>query len=601
MAYDAESDRVVLFGSLDGANGCSNETWCYDFNANSWTNMTPATSPPAMTSCQMAYDSESDLIILFGDPGNTWTYDLNSNIWTEMLPATSPPVLWGHAMTYDSKGDRVILFDTNTTWTYDVDANIWEQKNPAVSVGTRYAARMVYDENSECTILYGGVRGLAEFTSTWAYSLASDNWTWMADGPNSPGMPDGFAMSYDSYAEKVLLFGALGPTTWTYGCETNTWSEMSPVSSPHQRSSPCMAYDSESHRSILFGGTLVYSGDPVADTWAYSADDNAWCCMDSSADDGTFCFVAYGDTRGEFPEVVAPVHSDLVSLYAQHDPEFVIHTGDMVLSGACAVDWLVFNDTIYLLRNLGIPLYGVPGNHEVYGEGDIPPDEDLSNYQAFFDYSDVVDQPGETELYYSFDAHGIHFVFLNTATEWGPEGFMCSPAQMAWLESDLAGHDFIIVTFHVLAWSVRANRPDRWAEAESIRNTFHALFQQYGVDLVFNGHDHYYYRTIRDGIYYVATGGGGAPLAEIQTEGTVWQSGDVGFSDYHYCVAKVNEGRLTIEVFLMNGMIADSFAFDLSEATAPASPFPWAVVAVAAAAVMIAVVVVVLVIRREHR
>jgi hypothetical protein len=30
--------------------------------------------------------------------------------------------------------------------------------------------------------------------------------------------------------------------------------------------------------------------------------------------------------------------------------------------------------------------------------------------------------------------------------------------------------------------------------------------------LIFGGHDHLYYRTKRDGIVYVVTGGGGAPL-----------------------------------------------------------------------------------------
>ncbi len=116
---------------------------------------------------------------------------------------------------------------------------------------------------------------------------------------------------------------------------------------------------------------------------------------------------------------------------------------------------------------------------------------------------------------------------------------------------------------HNPVWSVRANRSDRWIQAESIRNTFHALFVDHGVDRVFSGYDHQYYRTVRDDINYVVTGGGGAPLYDIQTEDTVWQDGDVGFSEYHYCVATADVGELKVEVFLMNGTIADSFTFDL--------------------------------------
>jgi len=49
------------------------------------------------------------------------------------------------------------------------------------------------------------------------------------------------------------------------------------------------------------------------------------------------------------------------------------------------------------------------------------------------------------------------------------------------------------------------------------------LFEQYGVDMVFNGHDHHYERTCpiragqcssaqEGGVVYYVTGGGGAPL-----------------------------------------------------------------------------------------
>jgi hypothetical protein len=42
------------------------------------------------------------------------------------------------------------------------------------------------------------------------------------------------------------------------------------------------------------------------------------------------------------------------------------------------------------------------------------------------------------------------------------------------------------------------------------------LFEQYGVDLVINGHAHDYERTIPiNGVTYVVTGGGGAPLYPV--------------------------------------------------------------------------------------
>jgi hypothetical protein len=57
---------------------------------------------------------------------------------------------------------------------------------------------------------------------------------------------------------------------------------------------------------------------------------------------------------------------------------------------------------------------------------------------------------------------------------------------------------------------------------------------QYGVDLVFSGHDHYYYRTVRNGVTYITTGGAGADLYTNE-DTSEWQDGDVFFSEYHYC------------------------------------------------------------------
>jgi LPXTG-motif cell wall-anchored protein len=274
----------------------------------------------------------------------------------------------------------------------------------------------------------------------------------------------------------------------------------------------------------------------------------------------------------------------------------IIHTGDMVNHGGESYQWPLFNDSISEIWDWDedIKFYGAVGNHEIYTDEWGVPDDDYSNYLDFFDFSDVVDEPGETELYYSFDWQGMHFIFLNTVEEWHDDEFTCLSAQMDWLEADLANdYEFIVVSFHNPMYSIRENRPDRWAQGESLRDTFLDLFIEHEVDIVFNGHDHQYYRTVRNGTYYVVTGGGGAPLYGIQTEDTVWQTGDVGFSDYHYCVAKVNNEtwKLEVEVFLMNGTIADSFALELPS-TAPDMTMIYVAVGVGAVVVVVLVLVI---------
>ena len=95
MAYDSESDRVILVGGhkVPGDYGAQSETWAFDYNTQTWQNMLPTTKPLRLAH-QMAYDEESDLVVLFGGLegsdlntiyNHVYTYDYNTNNWT-LLP-----------------------------------------------------------------------------------------------------------------------------------------------------------------------------------------------------------------------------------------------------------------------------------------------------------------------------------------------------------------------------------------------------------------------------------------------------------------------------------------------------------------------------------
>lgn len=71
MAYDKESDRVILFGGQTGDNlrdprSYNGETWAYDVEANKWTEMKPASGPRGRSAAELTYDAESDRVIMFG-------------------------------------------------------------------------------------------------------------------------------------------------------------------------------------------------------------------------------------------------------------------------------------------------------------------------------------------------------------------------------------------------------------------------------------------------------------------------------------------------------------------------------------------------------
>ncbi len=112
-----------------------------------WTEMDPATAPSPRAGHAMAYDAGSDRVILFGGEiapvfslvlsDETWVYDLNSNAWTNRNPSPRPSPRFLHAMAYDASSDRVILFggwtesgQNTETWAYDFATNTWPPARP---------------------------------------------------------------------------------------------------------------------------------------------------------------------------------------------------------------------------------------------------------------------------------------------------------------------------------------------------------------------------------------------------------------------------------------------------------------------------------------
>ncbi len=193
MAYDAESDRVVLFLVWTGAP--DNETWTYDFNSNTWTKMEPTTYLSPRSFSDMAYDTESDRVILFGGESvsqqidETWAYDFNTNTWTKMLPTTRPSRRHSHALAYDAESDLVVLFSghlarnaplfSDETWAYDFNTNTWTNIEPPTQPLKRAAHKLAYDAESDRVVLFGGDVSPGDVLSdeTWAYDLNANTWT----------------------------------------------------------------------------------------------------------------------------------------------------------------------------------------------------------------------------------------------------------------------------------------------------------------------------------------------------------------------------------------------------------------------------------------
>jgi hypothetical protein len=244
----------------------------------------------------------------------------------------------------------------------------------------------------------------------------------------------------------------------------------------------------------------------------------------------TFSFVAFGDTRSN------PVaHQQVVNSILSLAPNFVLHTGDFVADGNDPAQWTTFYSIEHDLLSQ-IPFYGALGNHEG------------GNPCCYFDHFDWPNN----KRWYSFDYGNVHFVTLEID---GYADYSSGSPQVQWLKNDLAhtNQQWNVVFFHIPPYSSGS-----WHGSDlDVRAALGPLFQQYGIDLVFNGHDHDYERSVANGITYIVTGGGGAPL---YSERKPPDPASVYFtSTYHSVQVSVTGMTLTVAGVRPDGVRFDEF------------------------------------------
>ncbi len=238
-------------------------------------------------------------------------------------------------------------------------------------------------------------------------------------------------------------------------------------------------------------------------------------------------FLVYGDTRTN-----EDWHEMVCKAMAKENADFVIHTGDLVESGDLKGDWdKFFKAGKYIYSKVAI--FPTLGNHERNSP---------LYYQAF-----TLRRGGGdfNKRWYSYTAGDVYFIDLDSNVS---EGSSVYKFETEWLEGELKkaqSYRFIVVYFHHPFFT---NSPYR---EPTIKDEWKNMFEKYGVDIVFNGHNHHYERFLINGVTYVTTGGGGAPLGfgllssgRKHLKGT--ESGKAGY--LHYVVAEVGKDGVKFTV-----------------------------------------------------
>jgi acid phosphatase type 7 len=257
---------------------------------------------------------------------------------------------------------------------------------------------------------------------------------------------------------------------------------------------------------------------------------------------GAFSFINFADS-GEGNNDQLALRLQMV----QESVSFAIANGDLAYELATYASIEANYYGVYQEMMTQIPFFASLGNHEYLTQNALPTLASRVTPTAGVPQSDW-------GRYYSFDWGNAHFVALDSNAPLDAAVAGTGP-MLAWLANDLQNTTkfWKIVFFHHpgFATGTHQNEPP----AGEVRQGIVPILEQYGVQLVFNGHEHTYQRTYEllagqvvapnsGGVVYVTSGGGGADPYYTAPNALISQS--IGVNNYVH--AEVSGEEITLKV-----------------------------------------------------
>ncbi|MHA1399086.1 MAG: fibronectin type III domain-containing protein [Candidatus Heimdallarchaeaceae archaeon] len=247
-------------------------------------------------------------------------------------------------------------------------------------------------------------------------------------------------------------------------------------------------------------------------------------------------FVAWGDSRTYREDRRAVIEE---VYYMQ--PDFSVFSGDLIENGKDRKEWKEWFADFYPLISQS-PLMPCLGNHEKN-----------NSY-----YYDMFALPGKEE-FYSFNYGPVHFVVLHTSV---PDYGGSFDEQVQWLKNDLSSVPANVWKVIVMHHPPFSSSPRCYqGYYDDVNKTFVPIFEQYGVDLVLTGHDHFYERLEKNNITYIVTGGAGAPLLSIIDKYRVSESVYIE-SVNHAIIIEATPEQLDFRAYRTDYSLMDGFTLN---------------------------------------
>lgn len=277
-------------------------------------------------------------------------------------------------------------------------------------------------------------------------------------------------------------------------------------------------------------------------------------------------FIMGADTQSATRE-----RREMTAHAASLDPDFVAIGGDLVMGGMSEFEWDLWFDEWHELMitedGRRVPVLPALGNHDVRGwvAGDF--ETDAAFYANRFNLPDpkkyYVIEYGDGLVLFTLDSG--HTSAFNEELNWfedtgyyegGPHQVQSSHdgLQIEWLQEMLSTYQdrpWLIGQYHINAF---ATSPRYWEKPRYgrhlMRKHWIPLFEQYGVNLIHEGHGHRLKRTHpvkdfeinEDGIVYIGDGGWGTHMGQPED---MWFVADKA-PNHHFWKLTLEQGWHTL-------------------------------------------------------
>ncbi|MBI5949547.1 MAG: hypothetical protein HY875_15515 [Chloroflexi bacterium] len=304
-AWDDLHHEMLVFGGLATKTGWSNEVHAYSTHDNAWISRAqPTVAPPNTNRVSAAWDPLHSQLLVFGGIGecfvknDLWAYSTISREWKRrgLGPNSSRTYIReGGSAVFDESDGSFLLFGgcSGSSPTNEVvrlstaNGSFTTLQVDGVVPPPRVAHQAVWDPGGRDMYMFGGT-GPGAGEDLWRFSTDTGTWQRLAfpgPGPFPPGRME-FAMAWDPATRRLFIFGGVGGPAgrwgdaWIYSADSDSWTKIVTAGpEPSARGYPAGAWDSSTHRFLVYGG---WSQDErfakilYKEIWAYDPTANHW-------------------------------------------------------------------------------------------------------------------------------------------------------------------------------------------------------------------------------------------------------------------------------------------------------------------------------------